>query len=447
MDYNMRRRSVLATAGSVLTGGVAGCLSPARSDANAGDDKTSSPDDSIPPGTWPQVAYDARNTRHTPEARGPRDDATVAWSALGDRPVYPPVVDDALYLTEAWTGGAAIAIAPDDGTIQWSNTDLPPMRWAPALHENRLFVITRQEGNVVRLHALDTATGDQAWVREEGITASSGERPPIGPTVRDGSVYLGSNRGVIACEAATGAIEWTATLGPHLVEIEGGPTWRTDWATPAATVDRVFTFDMNDSYQQAREVYAVDRATGDPAWTAELELADGWSLQGHVVAGSEHVFVSALDPHVGLANDDSDWSGTERLFALNTATGDVVWKWELTGKTLRPPAYANGTLYVGEWYPDADTGRLHAVNADDGSIDWTYRTEIGAVRSPTVAGDTVYIVQGEELAAVAAGDGGQRWHLEVDARPGSPVVVEDKVYLHTNPGHNDDSQLLAIRGS
>jgi hypothetical protein len=36
------------------------------------------------------------------------------------------------------------------------------MRWAPALHKNLMFVITRAEGNMVRLHALDTATGDQA---------------------------------------------------------------------------------------------------------------------------------------------------------------------------------------------------------------------------------------------------------------------------------------------
>ncbi|ELZ86956.1 hypothetical protein C454_00390 [Haloferax gibbonsii ATCC 33959] len=70
------------------------------------------------------------------------------------------MVDDDLYLTEAWTGGTAFALAADDGTEQWSNSDLPPMRWAPALHENRLIVITRTEENVVRLHALDRTTGD-----------------------------------------------------------------------------------------------------------------------------------------------------------------------------------------------------------------------------------------------------------------------------------------------
>lgn len=441
----MRRRTVLATAGGVLTTGLAGCLDTTQSPRADRTGGTPSPTPDETGDAWTQVAYDAQNTRHTPGARGPRADATIAWSSLGDRPVYPPVVDGALYLTEAWTGGTAFAVAPDDGATEWSNSDLPPMRWAPALHDDRLFVLTREEGNVVRLHALDTATGEQRWVTQRGITASSGERPPTGPSVRDGTVYLGSNRGVLACSADTGAIEWEATLGPHVVETEHGPTWRTDWATPAVTAERVFTFDMNEHYQETREVYAVDRRTGEHAWTAELDVGDGWTLKGHVVAGSEYVFVSALDPHISFGGSDSAWSGTERLFALERTSGDVAWEWELAGKTLTPPAYADGTLYVGEWHPDADTGRLHAVDATDGSVDWTYRTETGAVRAPTVTGDTVYIGQGEELAAVDTSDGSQRWRLAVGARPGSPVVVGDALYLHTNPVRNRESRLLAVR--
>ncbi|WP_210424207.1 outer membrane protein assembly factor BamB family protein [Halorussus ruber] len=442
----MQRRTALTTIGGVTTSVVAGCLTPMRGDSDDQNAKSST-DDNIGAGIWPQVAHDAQNTSHTPDTRGPRDGASIAWTSLGDRPVYPPVVDDALYFTEAWTDGTAFALASTDGTEQWSNTELPPMRWAPALYEDLLLVITRQQGNVVRLHALDTATGNQAWVREDGITASSGERPPIGPTVADRSVYLGSNRGIIACEAATGAIEWTATLGKHVVDTEDGPTWRTDWATPAVTAERAFTFDMNDSYQQTREVYAVNRSTGDREWTRELTVGDGWFLKGHVVAGADYVFVSALKPHVSVGFDDSEWSGTEKLFALEAESGAVVWEWELPRKTLTPPAYADGTLYVGEWYPDADTGRLHALVASDGSHRWTYRTNTGAVRSPTVAGDTVYINQGKELAAVATADGTRRWQLEVGARTGSLVIIGDTAYVQTNPGHNYDSQLLAIRES
>lgn len=439
-----QRRSALGTGVAAWLSGIVGCLAPAGRDSGDEDAPPTSPDERIPPGTWPQVAYDARNTRHVRDARGPRDDASVAWAALGDRPAYAPVVGDALYLTEAWTDGPALAIASEDGSMQWTNTDLPPIRWSPALDDDLVFVVSREEGNVVRLHALRTATGEQAWVRQEGITASSGGRPPNGPTVRDGTIYLPSNRGVVACDAGTGSIEWTATLGPHVVETEG-PIWRTDWATPAVTADRAYTFDMNDSYRREREVYAVDRETGDRDWTATLSLGEGWSLKGHVVAGDGQVFVSALDPHVALLSGDSEWSGTERLFALEAASGAITWQWEPPRKTLSPPAYADGTLYVGEWYPDADTGRLHAVDATDGSIDWTYRTDAGAVLAPTVAGDTVYVGQGEAVAAVARADGSRRWRVDVGARAGSIVVVGDALFALTDPGRNRDSQLVAIR--
>lgn len=132
------------------------------------------------------------------------------------------------------------------------------------------------------------------------------------------------SRAVIACEAATGDIEWTATLGKHVIDTENGPTWRTDWATPAVTADRVFTFDTTESYQETREVYAIDRATGEREWTAKLDVGDGWSLKGHVVAGPDRVFVSALNPHASTGFDDSEWSGVERLFALKAESGAVV---------------------------------------------------------------------------------------------------------------------------
>lgn len=437
----MRRRALLATSGGLLANSLAGCLSAVRRDAEPSPPET----ERIPSGTWPQVGYDARNTRHTPDAQGPRDDATVAWSQFDDRPVHPPVVADGVYLTEARTDGAALALAADDGAIQWENETLPPVRWAPALDEERLFVVSREEGNVVRLHALSFATGEETWVREEGFTASSRSDPPISPTVRGDTVYVGSNRGIVACDATTGDVRWTATLGPHVVETEGGPTWRTDWTKPAVTADRAFTFDLTERYGLTREVYAVDTRTGDQSWTAELEVGDDWELQGYPVVGEDHVFVSALRPHTSLLGVDSEWSGAERLFALERDSGAVAWDWKLTGKTLSPPAYADGTLFVGEWYPDPNVGRLHAVDAESGDIQWTYRTVVGSVVSPTVTPETVYIGEGRGVAAVDRSEGTRRWRLPVDGLVGPPVVVGETIYLQWNPRRERRSRLLAIR--
>ncbi len=445
----MHRRTVLASLSGAIAGGIAGCLTSPQSDTHDGSDHPSSSQPIVPAGSWPQVGYDSQHTRSNPHARGPRDNAEIAWTMLGDRPVYPPVVDgNALYLTEAWTDGTVFALTTKDGADRWSNSALPTMRWAPALHDGRVLVLTRESGNVVRLHAIDTATGDQEWVHEEGITASSSDRPPTSPTVRGGSVYLASNRGVIACEAAMGDIDWSATLGPHVVETSDGPTWRTDWAKPAVSADRVFTFDTNENYQETREVYALNRGNGEDDWTAELTVGDGWYLTGQIVAGGGFVFVSALKPNVSIdagGTGEDEWTGSGRLFALDAESGTVQWDLTRSRKSLSPPAYADGSLYIGEWYPDADTGRLHALDVTDGSISWTYTTKTGLVGAPTVADDTVFISQGEELAGISTADGTRRWRLSIGARMGEPVVVGDSLYVHTAPGHDYDSQLIAVR--
>jgi hypothetical protein len=96
----MRRRTILATGGGLLSGGMAGCLSSSRHGSRNTTEEEPFTDGTIPAGTWPQIGFDSQHTRHSPDARGPRDDATITWQSLGDRPVYPPVVDDALYCTE-----------------------------------------------------------------------------------------------------------------------------------------------------------------------------------------------------------------------------------------------------------------------------------------------------------------------------------------------------------
>lgn len=451
----MNRRAYLVATGCTL-GAVAGCVEEPR---GRGTDETGTTDPSGDEtesamsgatdgsGTWPQVAHDARNTSYAPEASGPRGEVEVAWTSLGDRSVFQPVVDGDLYLTENWTDGAAISLDGADGTERWTNASLPPMRWAPALHDDRMLVVTRTESNEARLHALDVATGDESWSQGSGITASNSSRPPTGPTVTDDRIYLGSDTGVLALEAATGDVVWEAKLGEHVVETDDGPTWATDWATPAVTDDRAFTFDSNDGYEEIREVYAVDSETGERDWTAKIELSDGWYLTGHVVAGRDRAFVAALDPHVSAGFDDSAWSGTQRLYALDAASGTIEWQWELDdGKLLGPPAYAEGVLFVGTWNPDADTGRLHAVDPADRSTLWTYDADAGGVDTPAVTSDVAYFRQGQELAAVAVEDGSPEWRLPFDDQLSVPIVAGDTVYALTGGPRDRDNHVVAVRG-
>lgn len=454
----MRRRGVLTTASGLFAGGIAGCLTapdrgsleqptesstPDIGQGSTTDQATSTSNIGVyTSGSWPQVPYDSRNTRHNPSERGPRHGAKVAWRSLSDRPLHSPVVDGDLYLTESWTEGAALSLSAKTGDMRWSNSDFPPMRWPPALHDGRMFVITRTRENSVSLHSLETATGNQMWVREEGITATSSHYLPPGPTVRDESIYLGSDRGVIACDATTGDIEWSAELGPHVIKTDKS-TWRTDWAKPAVTADRVFTFDTNRGNQGPLKVYSVNRSTGDRDWTAELDDDDGWYPIGYVVAGSDLLFVTANKPTIYVEGDPIE-VGDGWLFGLDPPSGDVVWDWKRPGRNLSAPAYAAGNVYLSETDPKTDTQRVHALSESDGEVLWTYRAENAFGGIPTLARDVMYIGHGTLLDAVDTTDGTRRWRLDVGLPAGRPAVVGNTIFLQTNPIYDNESRLLAI---
>lgn len=456
----MKRRHYAILAGSVCVSGTAGCISDGTPDqpdttenAEFGIDgvrdgsTTIELSNSDRPNAWTQIGYDGRNSNYARGVTGPADDGHIEWTALGERSLYPPVADEHLYLTENWTDGAAISIDSRDGSVRWRNSSLPPMRWVPALHGDTMFCITRTSNNEVSLHALDVESGDAQWSRE--ITASSSVSPATGPTVTDETVFIGSNTGVLAIDAATGESLWNSTLRDHTIDIEEGPKWRTDWATPAVTDDLVFTFDLNDSYEEPRKVYALDRERGDVEWVARIEL-DGWHLEGHIVAATDHVFVLAVDPHIVNHTDDSAderWEGAQRLYVLDSTDGSVDRHWELSGKTMGQPAYAEGVLFVDEWYRGAGTGRLHAIDVASNSICWTHETSAGRIGTPAVTPERVYVTQGQEVAAVAVGDGSVLWRVPVGEPISHPVISDDSIYVLTSPTRDSDSELIAIRNS
>lgn len=435
----MDRRTVLGSVGASLGSILAGCVSvPEQGPTpNVGMSPTE--------GTWPQIGYDARNTRHT-DARGPRDDVTAR--ELLDTNVYPPVVDDDLYLTESETDGTALAIGATEGTIQWTNNSLPPIRWAPALHERRLLTLSRSEGNVVRLHAFDTETGEQDWVRERGISASTSTRPPTGPTVRDDTLYISSEHGIIARSAVTGDPEWECILG-RSSEAAFSSGQLPSWAQPAVNSRRAFTFDTNDDDGEIREVYAVDRHTGERDWTAELNLEENWHLTGYPVIGAGYVFVVAVYTRPVLqGNGTESFTQENRLFAIDANTGQVVWNRHFRSSVvLRPPAYAEGSLYLGRWQFDRNVSDLLSIDASNGETRWTYETDAGPIISSTVCDDTIYLGQGTQVAAISRSKGKRRWRLGIGDRPGSLVVVDDTAYVQADSLLNSDSRLLAIRES
>lgn len=89
-------------------------------------------------------------------------------------------------------------------------------------------------------------------------------------------------------------------------------------------------------------VAALDPATGAPSW---LMHPDGFVLPGLAAAGD---VVFALSSHA------ADRTGT--IYALDQATGEVVFTLPTAGRLFAQPTFANGVLYVVD-----DAGTLYAL--------------------------------------------------------------------------------------
>lgn len=397
------------------------------------------------PGAWTQGGHDARHTNHASDATAPLGDVAVAWTAEMDRPVYAPVVDGHLFLTERWSHGAVHSLTGRRGEQRWTNHDLPPMRWAPALGEDAVYALTRTGRNVRRLHALDRESGEERWRTE--LTASSTDHPPSGPTLAGDRVYVGSDTGVIAVAAESGEEAWRAELAPHVVETEDGPTWATTWAKPAVDDRRVYTYDVTESYGPTREVYAVDRETGDEVWTAELDLGDDWRLTGRPVVAGAVVVVNAYEIHYVVPGKSDPPPAVHRLYAIDVADGSVAWRWSPgPGGQITPPAHVEGTLYVGARHGATDTGAIHAVDASDGTSRQLHHSESGGVGTPAVAEDVLYVTDGRGLAALERDDGSIVWRLSLHDPLTNPVVADGTVYTVAGGDRDaEENRVIAVR--
>jgi glucose dehydrogenase len=107
----------------------------------------------------------------------------------------------------------------------------------------------------------------------------------------------------------------------------------------------------------------------------------------------------------GSANLVYVGSGDGRVYALNKASGAVVWKALTGGEVISSPAFANGMVYVG-----SKDQSIYAFDALTGASRWMYKTEYDVSASPTVVNGVVYIGSGDgNLYALNATTGAQLW--------------------------------------
>ena len=297
----------------------------------------------------------------------------------------------------------------------------PIIESSPAIgKDGTVYVGSRDD----KVYALDGKTGQRKWEFRTGddVTCS----PAVGD---DGTVYVGSwDMKLYALDGATGAEKWELPMA-------GGV-----YSSPAIGEDGTV-------YVGAGElVYALDGATGSAIWETPVT---GRDLGGSVSTAP------ALSPdgslvYAGMSNN-SRWYG---LYALDTITGEVKWRFPTSSHVLSSPAVDDdGRVYFG-----CDNGRVYALDGATGKQEWEFAAGTSFVRSsPAVSRDgTVYVGAEGSLYGLdgATGKVKAEFRLQpiVASSPsigsdGTVYIAEDRLYaLHADLNPKWDFYALGCGG-
>jgi eukaryotic-like serine/threonine-protein kinase len=254
------------------------------------------------------------------------------------------------------------------------------------------------------------------------------------PAVADGSVYFGSSdHNFYALDARTGAQRWKFASKGRI----------TSSAALAAGVVYFGSFDGT--------FYALDAASGKARWkfaTAGERRFSGRHLHGADPAGEvmPDPFDFFLSSPAVAAATVYFGSGDGNVYALDSASGALRWKFHTGNVVHASPAVEKGTVYVGSW-----DSYFYALDAATGQPRWRFKTgedpkisnQVGIQSSAVVADGVVYFgCRDSNLYALDAASGTKLWSYPTQGSwvISSPAVRDGKVYFATS----DSGLLIAL---
>lgn len=175
-------------------------------------------------------------------------------------------------------------------------------------------------------------------------------------------------------------------------------------------------------------VYAVDAATGEEVWRYDIGASVRSTPQ--VVAGT--VYVGASD---------------NNLYALDADSGDEIWTFSTGERSNRTgvvssPTVSNGTVFVGNRFlrgTGPDTG-VYAIDTETGTEKWSFETGATVEASPLVVNGTVVVgSQDNNVYALDEQTGTEIWSYSTSAAVASPAYSANTVFIG-----NENGKLFAL---
>jgi len=249
------------------------------------------------------------------------------------------------------------------------------------------------------------------------------------PAVVDGTAYVGStDTNLYAIDTTTGAQKWKFATG--------------SWVTSSPAVSGGIVYFLSyDSF-----FYAVAASSGQLKW--KFQTGGEKRYAGKHLHHLEPAAETMPDPwdfylSSAVVADGLVFFGSSDgfVYALDSASGALKWKFPTGDIVHSSPAMAGGTLFVGSW-----DSYLYALDPANGKEKWRFKTgedpdvhnHVGIQSSPLVLDSTVYFgCRDAHLYALDAASGKQKWSFSADGSwiNNSPVVHDGRIYFGTSiPG-------------
>jgi eukaryotic-like serine/threonine-protein kinase len=287
-------------------------------------------------------------------------------------------------------------------------------------------------GNVARTGVYEgggpTQTPDVKWTfKAAGPIVTS-------PAIVDGVVYIASMSGhLYAIDQATGQEKWNFKSSRPIA------------SSPAVDSGTVYFV------SSAGSLAAIDAATGQPRWVYAIEYERKFEAQGlHGYPSARQTIPDAWDVFTSspaVAHGKVYFgSGDGNVYAVDTKTGVLQWKFATGDVVHASPAVAGNTVYIGSW-----DSQLYAIDAETGQQKWAfkagqdpnYHNQVGFQSSPAVADGTVYVgCRDAHVYAIDAATGRKKWDYPTSKSwvNGTPAVRDGTVYV----GTSDTSRFMAL---
>lgn len=179
------------------------------------------------------------------------------------------------------------------------------------------------------------------------------------------------------------------------------------------------------------QFFAVETATGDVVWEKDFKRC----IAASPAVANDIVYVSLMDP---FPCADHDETAPGFLIALDADTGKRIWRFE-AGVNESSPLYVDNrnALYFGTW-----DNKIYALNAETGEEIWSYETGDDIKSGAAFAKGKVFIGSYDgKVYALNADNGELIWDSEAQGGLfgtgnfyATPTVAYGRVYIGNTDG-------------